>query len=114
MINERDWYPMDKGRTLGTVGSEKGTILQDEEHAQGARITLEQCKYPPFAITCGIYGWLVHTAFAASKEEAQRQFAALTERLEGILRIIPHVDDPELEVKSDKVCEALGTFVEEF
>ena len=58
-------------------------------------------------------GWFTRPS-QPQKREAQRQFAAMKERLEGILRIIPHVDDPELEVKSDKVCEALGTFVEEF
>jgi hypothetical protein len=114
MANESDWYPVDKGQTLGTVGSESGIILADDEHIQGARITLEQCSYTPFAITCGIYGWMVHTAFASSKKEAQEQFISMKEELEKILRIVPLVDDPELEAASERVYIALRAFTEKF
>lgn len=47
----------------GTVGSENGEILIDEEYKNSCRITLEKCeKY--YAITCGIYGCMVHTVFS--------------------------------------------------
>lgn len=46
----------------GAIGSENGIILEDEEYAALCRITLEKCpKY--FAITCGVYGAMMHTAF---------------------------------------------------
>ena len=46
----------------GETGSENGTILMDEEYKESCRITLEKCpKY--YAITCGVYGAMVHTAF---------------------------------------------------
>ena len=49
--------------TIGRKGSENGTILKDEEYNDLCRITLEKCsRY--YAVTCGIYGELVHTAFA--------------------------------------------------
>jgi len=57
-------------------GSEGGVIVRDEEHALGARITLETgCGIAPYAITCGIYGWMMHTCFLeelADDEEGQR------------------------------------------
>ena len=47
----------------GTVGTESGEILADEEYKSACRITLERCK-EYFAITCGVYGAYVHTAFS--------------------------------------------------
>jgi hypothetical protein len=35
-----------------------------------ARITLERDGHQPFAITCGSYGWMVHTSFFSGEEEA--------------------------------------------
>lgn len=47
----------------GSIGSEGGIVLADEEYKGACRITLEKCeKY--CAITCGVYGAMVHTAFA--------------------------------------------------
>ena len=58
------WQPFDDGKTIGQRGSEKGIIVGDEEHLEGARVTLEQDgEAAPYAITCGIYGWMVHTRF---------------------------------------------------
>ena len=47
----------------GTAGSEGGTVIADEEYNGGCRITLEKCG-EHYAITCGIYGAMVHTAYA--------------------------------------------------
>ena len=46
----------------GAVGSENGLILEDEEYANSCRITVEECP-DYFAITCGVYGAIVHTVF---------------------------------------------------
>lgn len=46
----------------GAIGSENGLILEDEEYANSCRITVEKCPHH-FAITCGIYGAMVHTVF---------------------------------------------------
>ena len=70
-----EWYAFDEGRSVGLKGSEGGTILRDEEHPDGSRITLERCKRPPFSITCGVYGWMVHTRYTLRHEvEAQTAF----------------------------------------
>ena len=47
----------------GDRGSEGGTVLADEEYKGSCRITLEKCE-SCCAVTCGIYGAMVHTAFA--------------------------------------------------
>ncbi len=56
------WIDCDNGANIGDIGSENGIIIQDEEYKSCCRITLEKCeKY--YAITCGVYGAMVHTAF---------------------------------------------------
>lgn len=46
------WSEIDNGLTIATEGSEKGIIIKDEEHFEGARITLEEdAGGIPFAIT---------------------------------------------------------------
>jgi hypothetical protein len=69
------WYPFENGATLGQKGSEEGIILRDEEHPQKARITLErETRTAPFAITCGIYGCMMHTRFFSLESEATSQY----------------------------------------
>lgn len=43
-------------------GNEGGVVVKDEEYRNSCRITLEKClEY--YAITCGVYGAMVHTVF---------------------------------------------------
>ena len=49
-------------RYFEKVGSEGGIVLLDEEYEQLCRITLEYCHHY-YAITCGVYGDMVCTAF---------------------------------------------------
>ena len=72
------WMPLE---TIGTTGSEGGVILRDEE-ADGCRITLERLS-DRFAITCGIAGAFVHTAFCGSEsvyDSMKREISAFCER----------------------------------
>ena len=64
----------------GTVGSENGEILSDEEYKNTCRITLEKCK-EYYAITCGIYGGMVHTAFSDVKH-CQEMYEAMKKDLQ--------------------------------
>jgi len=62
----------------------------DEEHSDGARITLEQSGHlAPWSITCGVYGSMVHTRFFATRVEAAAAFVATKSGLEEVL----HRDD---------------------
>lgn len=117
MMNETAWYPFDNGQSIGQGGSEDGVILRDEEHALGARITLERLGFlnikRRFAITCGIYGWMVHTRFFSNQTEAQHAYEEMKNELDKILNIIPTVDEADDE-KVNVVAEAISSFVERF
>ena len=47
----------------GATGSEGGIVFSDEEYKKSCRITLQKCQNY-YAITCGVYGAMVHTTFA--------------------------------------------------
>ena len=102
--NASQWYPFDDGVTLGTVGSESGTILRDEEHPAGTRISLERDgRNAPFAITCGIYGGrFLHTVFRRSEAEAFANYDAMRARL------------AELASRDDDIYDDLHAFIEQF
>src|SRR5947208_487532 len=107
------WQPFDNGRTVGHTGSEDGTIVYDDEHDRGARITLERnCGNVPVAVTCGIYGWFFHTRFLNS--EAEAQFDQMKSGLAAILEIIPHVGDSDGDAKLPLVSDAIQEFVNRF
>jgi hypothetical protein len=79
------------GSSIGEIGSASGTIVLDDEHPMSARITIERDGHTaPFSITCGVYGWMVHTRFFSTESEAQYAceemklaLAELLHRLEG-------------------------------
>lgn len=61
----KKWMPYKGGVSIGEKGSESGIVLYDEEFDGGCRITMEKCtRY--YAITCGVYGAMVHTVFCGS------------------------------------------------
>lgn len=80
------WTPFENAATLGLSGSEDGVVVRDEEHLLGARITLErETNIAPFAITCGIYGWMMHTRFFSSEAEADSQYDLMKDSLSELL-----------------------------
>ena len=80
------WLPMLEGKTVGTAGSEQGVIVLDEEHTWGARITLErEGSTAPWAVTSGIYGQFLHTAFASSEAEGMTKYSGMKADLEKIM-----------------------------
>jgi hypothetical protein len=80
------WGPFDGGSTIGTTGSEGGIILRDEEHSLGSRITLERDgTTAPYAVTCGIYGSMFHTAWAGSEAAGAAMYEAMRDRLAQLL-----------------------------
>lgn len=108
-----DWHPSEEGATLGQVGSEEGIVVRDEEHSLGARITLERdARIAPFAITCGVYGWGMHTRFFSSEAEAESEYdlmkASLFELLEAA-RQTAEIDGG-LQVIYDRIDEFIGAY----
>ncbi len=109
------WTPYADGETINQEGTEGGHIIRDDEHIDGARITLEQqCRMAPFAITCGIYGWMVHSCFYADQMTAEDEYAQMQQGIEHILSLIPRDDDPDLENRLDKVEDAVASFAQHF
>ena len=106
---------VDEKGAPAVTGSEGGTIVLDEEHGLGARITLEKDgAIAPFTITCGIYGWMAHTRFFSNLDEATHAYEAMKPELVTILEAIPYSSDPEVEKKSARVSEAISGFVDRF
>jgi hypothetical protein len=93
-VADFSWHPFANGGTLGQRGSEEGTIMRDEEYSLGARISLERdCRVAPFAITCGVYGWMMHTRFFSSKFEAETQYEAMKSALAMLLEVAQRTAD---------------------
>lgn len=73
-----EWGPGDHGPAPGAAGSERGVVVRHDEYwdgDHGAGLTIER-DIPngpagSAAITCGVYGWMLHTRFFASMAEAQ-------------------------------------------
>jgi len=108
------WLPFEDGETLGIKGTEGGTVMADEGHARGARITLERdCLRAPFAITCTIYGWAYHTRFLADEATAKQAYDEMKVALLDILDLLPQTeeDDP---ADAEQVEEAIAIFVARF
>ena len=107
------WNPFDDGATLGQNGSEEGTIIRDEEHSLGARITLERAAgIAPFAITCGIYGWMMHTRFFSSEVEAETQYDLMKDSLSALLEAAEQTADTDggRQILMDGVDEFTGSY----
>jgi hypothetical protein len=109
-----NWQPYECGRTIGCLGVERGVILLDEEHPAGARITLERDgQAAPFAITCGLEGWFVHTVFFPSEAEAQDAFKLMKRELERIAAFVPSASN-FTEQQTKAVKQAIKGFVTRF
>ncbi len=99
------WQSFDGGASLGQTGSEEGVIIRDEEYSDGARITVERdTRIAPFAITCGVYGLMVHTRFLGSEAEADRE----VDRMKPALADMTALED------LDHAASACAAFVERF
>lgn len=97
-----------------TAGS-YSIIVRDDEYGGESRITLERDgAISPFAITCGVYGWMVHTRFFGTLDEAESEYARMQPELAAIVEMIPLTTDPDFDEKMDDVVRAIGGFVERF
>ena len=77
-----------------SVGSEGGVIIENEEYKNECRITLERCgQYD--AITCGVYGGMVHTAFCDSSR-SQEVYSNMKRDLEDFFDKDTTLEEAEL------------------
>ncbi|MEP3208309.1 MAG: hypothetical protein ABJN95_03920 [Maribacter sp.] len=80
------WKTFEDETTVGTIGSEGGKIIKDEENTFGARVTLEgKGDVAPSSITIGIYGLMFHTDFFDSVEQAMLSFDQFKIRIDKLI-----------------------------
>lgn len=80
------WKTFDDGNFIGTIGSEGGKIIKDEENTFGARITLEdEGSVAPSSISLGVYGLMFHTDFFESVENGKHCFELFKRRIEKLI-----------------------------
>jgi hypothetical protein len=102
------WFAYDDGQSVGSVGSEGGEILRDEEHEAGARVTLKRgSRY--ISVSCNVYGWMDHTRFFGSLTEAQREYILMKSSLSNMVENILSAGGDDL-----KMWEAIAQFVRRF
>lgn len=106
------WTSFKADDWLDGLGTEGGHIVLDEEYRRTARITLEEgCQTAPFAITCGIYGWMVHTRFLGSDGDARAEFLRMKKALAKIADMIP---PKNADASLTPISGAISDFVAQF
>lgn len=109
------WQPFENGRSIGEVGSEGGSIVYDEEHEDGARITLEEGgETAPWSITCGVYGWMVHTRFFDERVAAEAEIGPMKSALEEILAEASQIAGDDDDAGYHRIGRLCGAFVDRF
>lgn len=108
------WQSFNEGSTIGMHGCE-GVIAKDEQYQQSTRITLERdTSTAPFAIICGIGGWLVHTRYFSDEDEALSEYEKMKLVLAEIYSMIPYEDEVGADSKFPVVIQALEGFIARF
>ena len=74
------WIKYNDGKEIGTIGTENGIIVLDDEYPGCARITVEECERY-HAITVGLYSSMLHTAFS-NKEEYEKMVSNMKKDIE--------------------------------
>jgi hypothetical protein len=105
------WHAFDNGTTIGARGSEHGIIVRDEEHEEGARITLEEdADVAPWSITCGVYWLMIHTRFFADRRTAEAEYAAMKSGIDTLMCQLNAADLSDLSEQG----RLAGDFVDRF
>lgn len=110
-----DWSEFEGGKTIGTKGSEGGTIIADIENSKGARVTLEkECGNIPFAITIGIYGLMFHTHFESELKSAEEYLLDSKLRINKIIDLYEVPEEKRSEIwqtKHDRQINELAEMI---
>jgi hypothetical protein len=115
MSDERSWSPAEGGSTLGLEGQEGATIVRDEEHPAGLRLTLEEDPSRSFhALTCGVSGWLVHRRYFGSEAEAVAAWEEMKPALVELSRQLPAPGAGGLDPATREAGAKLGAFLARF
>ena len=92
------WELFEGGQHIGSMTEEGRVVVYDEEHADGARITIERCKDETFCITCSIYRALFFVTIPyATAEEARASYAIMREEIGQAVEMLEKKGLPEDE-----------------
>lgn len=114
-----EWYPYEKGVTVGDIGPAHGFVLRDEEYGDpedeedaDARVTLEQGRAdnPGFFVTATLYGWLFHTQRLPDEASGTTAYEETRTELERLTEMLPYEEDRNVQEK----VRLLTIEVEEF
>ena len=94
-IKLQDW--------IGNKGTEGGIVINDEEYDNSCRIVLEKCK-DYYAVTCGIYGSMVHTAFFG-QEDYEEKYGTMKQELEESVDRMDVMSDDERSQFYEQFCD---------
>lgn len=102
------WSPYKGGQSIGIVSSEGGVVLRDEEHSDGARITLKQgSKF--ISVACNVYGFMDHTRFFGTIVEAQREYLNMKAGMNDLMEAVVSANSEKV-----KIWEGIAIFVRRF
>lgn len=115
MSDAQGWKPMAEGSTLGLEGAEGGTIVRDEEHPAGLRLTLEEDPARSFhALTCTVSAWLVHRRYFSTDAEAQAAWDEMQPALVELAGQLPAAGPKGLDPATREAGAKLGAFLARF
>ncbi len=103
-----NWVTYNSGQSIGKTGADGGIILYDEEHKQGARITLRRGR-DFISISCNFYGWMDHTRFFTTLSDAEREYRYMKSAIVGIMDSLKAAGGDKL-----KGWETISEFVRRF
>ncbi len=115
MSDEQGWRPVEGGSTLGLEGAEGGTLVRDEEHPAGLRLTLEEDASRSFhALTCTVSGWLVHRRYFDSDAKAAEAWDEMKPALLELVSQLPAEGAKGMEPATRAAGAKLGAFLARF
>jgi len=103
-----NWQPYNHGRSIGVKGSEGSTIVRDEEHPLGARMTIKQGQ-DYVSVSCNISGKIDHTRFFKEMRAAEIEYANMQKELMRVMDAISSAKAADI-----KVWEKISGFVARF
>ena len=68
----------------------------------------------PASVTCGLYGWMVHTRHFPDLETARAAFEAMKPELSQLVVMVPMSADPDCEPKKEALIRAITAFVDKY
>ena len=93
-------------------GAEGGTIVRDEHHPAGLRLTLEEDPSRSFhALTCGVAGWLVHARFFDNEPAALAAWEEMKPALVELSAQLPASGPKSLSPTTREAGARLGAFL---